>query len=383
MGNCNVYLRQEVVMKEKKAGRVIIFIAFWVIICLSKGIWFFAEKYLDSANYENRQMATRPVMVLDNYGSFSSDYTSFFNDNLQFRNNLISLNSVIDYFCFGKSSSDYVIVGKDNWLFYSRSDDGNPISCYQGTDLLSEEELAAIANNCIAQRDFLLSQGKEFVIFIAPNKERMYSEFLPKRYGEPANNYGTLQIYNYLKANTDLRVVYPYNDLMDAKNNLTEPLWYKTDTHWNYLGGYVGASALMAELGIEMPKIYSENITISRGDNTSGDLAGMLNLSKQLRFADNEYSIDGYDLHNIEELEWDFLGLVHYRAMDADPRSIYVIRDSFSSHMALYIGSQFKESYLRHKSSYTYDDLAASNPDIVVYETVERYAYGLANFSIQ
>ena len=59
----------------------------------------------------------------------------------------------------------------------------------------------------------------------------MYSEFLPKRYGEPANNYGTLQIYNYLKANTDLRVVYPYNDLMDAKNNLTEPIWYKTDTH--------------------------------------------------------------------------------------------------------------------------------------------------------
>ncbi|MDD7223258.1 MAG: hypothetical protein PUH40_03170, partial [Lachnospiraceae bacterium] len=76
-------------------------------------------------------------------------------------------------------------------------------------------------------------------------------------------------------------------------------------------------------------------------------------------------------------------GLIHFRAMDADPRSIYVIRDSFSSHMALYIGSQFKESYLRHVGSYTYDDLAASNPDIVVYETVERYVGGLSTFSIQ
>ena len=370
-------------MKEKKVGRVIILIAFGLIICLSRVIWFFSEKYLDLENYENRQMVTRPVMTLDNYASFSSDYTSFFNDNLQFRNNLISLNSKIDYFCFRKSSSDYVIVGKDDWLFYSRKDDGDPISCYQGTNLLSEEKLAVIANNCIAQRDFLLSQGKEFVIFIAPNKERMYSEFLQEKYGEPADNYGALQIYNYLKSNTDLRVVYPYDELIDAKNNLTERIWYKTDTHWNYIGGYVGASALMSELGVEMPKVYSENISISKGDNISGDLAGMLNLYKQLRFADNEYSIEGYDLHDREELEYDFQGMIHYRTTDADSRNIYVIRDSFSSNMALYIGSQFKESYLRHISSYSYDDLVASNPNIVVYETVERYIGGLATFSIQ
>lgn len=370
-------------MKEKRTGRVIVLITFWVIICLSKGIWFFVEKYMDTANYENRKMATRPVLTLDNYEHFSLDYTSFFNDNLQFRNNLISLNSAIDYFCFGKSSSDSVIVGKNNWLFYSRIDDGNPISCYQGTNLFSEEELAAIANNCITQRDFLLSQDKEFIIFIAPNKERMYSEFLPDRYGTPAHNYGVLQIYNYLKANTDLRVVYPFNDLMDAKKHLDERIWYKTDTHWNYIGGYVGASALMEELGIKMPKVYSDDITISYGNKISGDLAGMLNLSKQLRFVDNEYGIEGYNLHNRENLEWDFSGLIHYRASDADPRTIYVVRDSFSTHMAPYVGSQFEESYFRRNYSYTYDDLLASNPDIVVYEIVERYAGTLATFSIQ
>lgn len=76
-------------MKEKKTGRVMILIAFVVIICLSKGIWFFSEKYLDAANYENRQMASQPRLTLENYGTYSADYTAYFNDNLQFRNNLI------------------------------------------------------------------------------------------------------------------------------------------------------------------------------------------------------------------------------------------------------------------------------------------------------
>ncbi len=71
-----------------------------------------------------------------------------------------------------------------------------------------------------------------------------------------------------------------------------------------------------------------------------------------------------------------------YHASNADPRRIYVIRDSFSSHMAPYIGSQFSDSFLRHRSSYNYDDLATHDPDIVVYETVERYANELGSFSI-
>ena len=169
-----------------------------------------------------------------------------------------------------------------------------------------------------------------------------------------------------------------------AKKNLDENIWYKTDTHWNFIGGYVGASALMKELGIEMPEVYSEEIKINTLEETSGDLAAMLNLSNQLRFADKEYSIEGYDLHNRKTKKWDFYGMIRYHATDADPRRIYVIRDSFSSNMALYIGSQFTDSYLRHIGSYSYDDLAACDPDIVVYETVERYAgYFLTIFSIQ
>jgi hypothetical protein len=370
-------------MEERKIGRIIILVAFAVIICGSRGIWFFTEKYVDATNYENRNMATRPELTLDTYENFSKEYTSYFNDNLQFRNNLITMNSAIDYFGFGRASNGSVIVGKDNWLFYNNVSDGDPVSCYQGTNLYTEEELKAVAANCIKQRDFVESQGKEFMIFLAPNKERIYPEYMPEHYGAPAENYGVLQLYNYLKENTDLRVVYPYEELMQAKGQLKENIYYHTDTHWNFLGGYVGAKALMKELGIEMPDITDEGLIIKDGGAYPGDLANMLNLSKQLQSDDRSYRFSGYDKHDFKCTDDDMLNMWSFTAKNADPRSIYVIRDSFTSQMAPYIGSQFDHTYLRHYSSYDYEDLKKCDPDIVVYECVERQAARLGTFSIE
>ncbi len=372
-------------MKEKKAGKIIILVSFVVLICLSKGIWIMSEKYLDTTNYENRELATRPEISVDNYMSYSTEYTEYFNDSLQFRNYLISLNTSIDRFVFKKSSNKDVIVGNDNWLFYASVTDGDPIACYQGANLLSDEELEAIAQNCIKQRDYLAEQGIEMVIFIAPNKERIYSEYMPKRFGEPAENYCALQIFDYLKENTDLRVVYPYEELMNAKNNLSENIYYKADTHWNSIGGYVGTSALLHELGIEMPSVISNEISIIKLDYLERtDLANMLNLRNPNIFDDSEYNVCGYDSHNSETLEFDNYTLFRYKSINADERKIYVIRDSFGTAMAPYIGSQFNESYMRRWETYTYDDFVSFDPDIVVVETVERLASSrLLNFSLQ
>lgn len=370
-------------MREKKIGSKIILGSFIVIICFSWLLWIFLEKFVDTTNYENREMAVQPSLTLDNYGTFSEEYENYFNDNMPFRNILITLNTAIDYFAFNKSTNDYVIIGDNNWLFYSRTDDGDPVSCYEGTNLLSDEQLQEIAQNCLTQRDFLATYGKEFVIFIAPNKERIYSEYMPECYGKPADIYRALQVVNYLRENTNLRVVYPYEELMEAKQNTDYNIYSKTDTHWNYIGGYVGASALLRELGIEMPDIADNQIEITVGDETSGDLAGMLGLSNQLRFADHLYTVSGYDNHNMQVIEEDANNVFSYTAKNADPRKIYILRDSFSTHMAQYIGSQFNESYLRRRSTYTYDDFVNQDPDIFVYETVERYVDGLGTFSIQ
>ena len=261
-------------MEEKKAGRIVILAGFIIIICLSGLFWLFAGRYLEQENHENRRMAEFPTFSIEKYDIFAAEFSDWFNDNMPFRSSLISIKTKLDYSLFGESINGQVIIGDDNWLFYANAADGNPLGCYLGTNLFTEEELTAIADNCVLQRDFLESQGKEFVIFIAPNKERIYYEHMPKRYGEPAEEYRARQVIEYLRANTDLRIVYPYGELMEVKEKLKEPIWYKADTHWNYLGGYIGASALLKELGIEMPPIDSENITILWETNIRGIFLG-------------------------------------------------------------------------------------------------------------
>ncbi len=370
-------------MKKKKAGSIIILFVFINVICLS---WFWRimlSDFTDTENHEKRKPAAKPAFTLKGYKTYADEYTDYFNDALPFRNELITLNNMIDFTVFKKSPVPDVIIGKDHWLFYARKEMSDPVENYKGTNLYSEKELKAFAKNCLRQRDFLRGMGKEFIIFIAPNKERMYPEYMPSWYGRPAKNYKVLQIVNYLKNHTDLRVIYPYDELMETKKKLKQPIFYKTDTHWNYIGGYAASRVLLKELGISLPAIDSEKITIRDTGEMLGDLGDMLNLGDGFTYRDREYRVEGYDTHNMEEIEADFSTVYRYHANNADPRKIYMVRDSFAYHMGPYIGSQFRDSCLRHIYNYSYKEFKKEDPDIFVYETVERYVDNLKTFSMK
>ena len=372
-------------MKAKKAGLRIIYAIFIIVICLSWVFWFFLEKWTDTTNYEKRQKNTQPRLTLENYQQFPIEYNNYFNDNIPFRNNLVTLNNAIDYYIYRQSPNRDVVKGSDDWLFFSRVQDGDPIACYQGTNLLSDDELDIITENCVDQRDFLASQGIQFVILIAPNKERIYYDKMPSKYGPPAEEYRALQVVEDLREYTDLIVIYPYDELMAARGMIPENIYYKTDTHWNAIGAYVGSSELLRALGIEMPGLTSGRIQIKPTGGYPGDLAGFIGLAPQLKSTDREYQVSGYDTHQVQQLEGegDDAPLYKYKATNADPRKIYIIRDSFGLAMRPYLSSQFSETVFRHRNSYSYEDLVSQKPDIVVYEVVERHVHTLKSFSIQ
>ncbi len=370
---------------KKKTGPGMIYGAFIVTICLSWLLWLGFLQFVEVTNDENRAMAPRPTIPVENFDTFFEECDSYINDRIPFRKYLVTINSAIDYFIFDRSANDSVVLGKEHWLFYKSTsgDDNDPIDDYLGKCLLSEDELRAIADNCIAQRDILAGMGKEFVIFIAPNKERIYSEYMPDRYGEPSDTYRVRQIVDYLREHTDLRVVYPYDELMSAKEAADCDIYYKTDTHWNSLGGYIGASTLLSEIGIDMPEIGSDGLQITKSPGGAGDLARMLGLGHALDYVESDVTVGIAEAHNLQMVQDDFYGLTQLTAQGADPRRIYVIRDSFATHMSMFISSQFDESYYRHYMFYTYDDIVNIDPDIVVKECVERNVCELGIFKIK
>lgn len=52
--------------------------------------------------------------------------------------------------------------------------------------------------------------------------------------------------------------------MLDAKKEVKEDLYYSADTHRNQIGGYVGASCLLKELGIETKSLKDHWIIIHR-----------------------------------------------------------------------------------------------------------------------
>ena len=59
-----------------------------------------------------------------------------------------------------------------------------------------------------------------------------------------------------------------------------------------------------------------------------------------------------------------------------------MVRDSFADAMDDFLASQFDESVMVHYSSYTHDQAIAEQPDIYIYETVERRVGELLHFKM-
>lgn len=340
--------------------------------------YFFLGQYVDLKNYENRNMASKPILTAENYELFPKEYEAYYNDNLPFRNQLIRFHNSIDYFLFKQSSSERVAIGKNGWLFYCDKTNGNPIEQSLGYWNFTSSQLQTIANNLMSAKRVLESQGIEFVLFIAPNKETIYMDELPDYYEVKSSYTSTDQLIDYLTENTDIRVVYPKQDLLNMKKNLNMILYHKLDTHWNYAGAYIGAKNLAEELGINMPSL--NEISLKSISTSSGDLTKMLNIT--IKNGDNDYNISDISTLNTINEKKDFDTELIYHTAGADSRKLFVQRDSFSTKLAPSLSTQFEHSMWVHKKYFSQQQLFDYDADIFVLELVERNEKELIKFKI-
>lgn len=334
-------------------------------------VWFFAEDALTGENTENRTLAEKPEFTLADYDTFPSAYEDYYNDHLPFRSQLITLNSMISREIFQTSTHDKVVYGKDGWLFYLTDGDGDALSAWRGENRLSDEQLQACAENLLMTRDALAAQGIEFILYIAPNKERIYSEYVPAYMGEKAETDAVLQLVDYLRAHTDIRVVWPYEELMAAKTTLNAPLYFPTDTHWNQIGGYIGTRALMRELGVDMPELTADMVT--RTDSRPGDLSQMVSMPGTSGHSAN-YVVRMPEGATYTAADTGRMILSKAKSGLAMEQELFICRDSFYSAMEPYLLPYFSRASVVHIDQYADALVDEKAPDIFVWETCERYA---------
>lgn len=274
------------------------------------------------------------------------------------------------------------IEGKDGWLFYDNVADGDPIGDYQGQTLFDEETLARLAAQLQNAADVMAARGGTFVLFIAPNKERVYADCMPERYGAPALDYRVRQLVDYLRTNTTVQVLWVLEDLMQTRQEV-EPavLFYRHDTHWNDLGAYCGTRVLMQALGVTMPALSETTILPQVTDAAAHDLATYRGLTGE-ELMEEVYTVTGFTSLQPQFLVWEFAGDFITHCEGADPRRFLMVRDSFCTAMLQFLGAQFTDCRMVHYSAFTPELLQTDAPDILVYECVERALSHLESFDI-
>ena len=390
-------------MKTMGKGKArVLAVLFAAIIAGAWPAWSLAKGHLDTTNYEKRELSPFPAI---NRG-FPAAFEQYIDDRMPFRNQLIYANSLADYRLFQTDTTGKVIVGKEGWLFLRDSSDGSSMTDYKGENLYSEAELEEFAINLQETKNALAAAGAEFVVYIAPDKERMYPEYLPDCYGEPAEMFIARQVMDYVRSHTDVKIIWGMEDLMAAKtggtggasaaaaaapganaetagNGTTAPaelLYFPADTHWNHLGAYIGARTLLKELGIAIPSPDAPEMKKEHYLNEVGDLAMLVHLADVFGLQE-DIRVTGYDTHGMTEDSWDFATAFRYHTENGDPRKLMVIRDSFGTAWSDVLGSQFKESVMFHRDYYQPEMFYEEMPDIVVYECVERQLPALKDYN--
>ena len=250
--------------------------------------------------------------------------------------------------------SAQVLAGKGGWLFYKRADDGTSMQDYQGTSLFSDATMEAISNQMLAQRDYFAEKGARFVVMIVPNKEIIYSEFMPSTIYRSSEITRCDKLYDYLTANTDLEVVYPKLELFAAKNICL--VFYKYDTHWNRIGAFVGVQSILQQLYGSCQDVAEVEI-ITENTNTSGDLAAMINMTDKYN-NDSFYSVASNSYDPALQVTEDLL----------------IIGDSFSTLMMDDLKYYFEDARQVGVWTFKKSMLDEYQPDVIIWECVERYA---------
>lgn len=171
--------------------------------------------------------------------------------------------------------STQVLLGKEDWLFYKSTEDGDPISDYQGINHYDENTMQTIADKLTNERNQFSNYGIDFYILSIPNKSSVYPEYMPDTIERKDTTSKTDLLMKYLQENTDLNVVDAKPSLVKAKKK--KQIYYKSDTHFNQIGAFVTVQALKDKIDGKTDTL--KNVKFGKITNHySGDLARLCDM---------------------------------------------------------------------------------------------------------
>ena len=341
----------------------ILWIVLFLALCLipSAGMLFAGE----TKPAANEILAQRPAIVRKD-GSFNtkvlSDTSDYLSDRFAFRKPLVTAWSRLNAALFHSSVEEQVVLGSDDWLYYTPTLDD-----YMGRSM-SEEELERAAFYLASLQNEAESRGARFYFTIAPNKNSLYGEHMPSFIPAEHASSNAERIKPYLQ-----KYGVNYVDLFEAFSAHDETLYYHGDSHWTDRGAALAADTLLSAM--KKTSAYFSG-PFDFGEPHKGDLYEMLFPTGNEREESERYA-PGFDY-----------------VLSADPNggnalkissscggrggTLLCWRDSFGISLYPYLADSFENAVFLRSASHDLSEIEKTGADTVLLELVERNLKQLA-----
>lgn len=311
---------------------------------------------------------------------FFDDLSSYLEQEFYFRPDIIETNKKLDNLLldaekdmiynqmsdiFGEDylepiSINNALYGRNDWLFYTGDDS---VGYYRGTNLPSNQELEQQANSLLSLKEACDKKGINLVVLACPNKEQIYSEFMPS-YSIKSETKRLSIIKDYM-VNKGINYLYPIEELLEEKVN--GDVYYKQDTHWNLRGGYIGYKKFMNSIGKAVSKVV-----FSEYEKVGGDLSNMCGFASPYIDYNMTYKPEVNPNYLIAT---DTLYTMNEGSVNG---KLYVVSDSFRGALQPYAIKDFNEVLSLHRMSMLSDTSinyvkSLGEGDTLLVQFVERY----------
>ncbi|MBN2158455.1 MAG: hypothetical protein JW807_03595 [Spirochaetes bacterium] len=311
---------------------------------------------------------------------FHKMYVKLFIDDFGFRNTLIRWNSLFRMNCLRVAQFPKVLVGRDDWLYLIKDDDGNnALDYYRAVrPFATEKDVAEWARPLYDIKKECDRRGARFLLVIAPMKPSIYPEYLPSNY-EPVRETGRLeQLTSYLKKTGGIDFIDLTAAVAEGKKE--HRVFFKHDVHWSSYGAYYGYREMAAALVRFCPGLLARRLAEFNVRTVlwpGGDLASMLGLKEQ--FVEEFYLLepkDGWKAKKIVppyQIKSSRLTEFFSSFDQSQPRAV-VFHDSFFNMQKYYMAEHFSRMVcLQSYNRVQYSVIETEKPNIVIYEMAESF----------
>jgi alginate O-acetyltransferase complex protein AlgJ len=267
------------------------------------------------------------------------------------------------------------IVGEEGWLYFSGD---LSIQNYQKTPAFNRGNIKRLTELLNKINDQTRAYGGELIVVISPDKSTIYPQYMPDEIKVIGHASNLDRLFEYADKHSDIQMLDLRPVLSEASRS--EQVYYKTDTHWNCLGGFYASNEILSKVSDFYPDIQPyalEDFTFSATSKMM-DVPAMMGwdveekiIYVKPRFETSLSSVQANELHPKKQP----LEITNNGRKDLP--ELMVFHDSFYGCLSIFLEPNFSRTISTHFMDAELQDylelISSEKPDIVIIEFVERY----------